>query len=252
MILGAGNVATHLSRHLFSRGHSIVTVFSRTLKHAEQLAGEVGASPTDRREEIPHKADLYLVCLPDAEVGTLSGELPDRTGIWIHTAGALPMNIFQPFHEEFGVLYPLQTLSKERQVSMHKVPMLIEGSSPEVTEVLKSLATSISGEVREVDSQTRLLFHLAAVFANNFSNHMVEIAGQLLKSEGETFSLLLPLLQETVLKLEEMDPDRAQTGPAVRGDEETIRKHLDLLEEYPEWQKLYTFISRDIARSRKD
>jgi predicted short-subunit dehydrogenase-like oxidoreductase (DUF2520 family) len=185
-------------------------------------------------------------------VETISALFSDRKGIWVHTAGALTMNVFKPFHDQFGVLYPLQTLSRERKISFREVPILIEGSSPEVTRVLGRLASSISGDVREVDSKARQVIHLAAVFANNFTNHMVEIAGEILKKEGESYHLLLPLLQETLLKLEEMEPGSAQTGPAVRGDEETMKKHLDLLREYPEWQKLYTFISRDIARSRKD
>ena len=252
MILGAGNVATHLSRHFFSRGHSIELVYSRTLEHAEQLAGEVGARSTDRREEVPPEADIFLVCLPDGEVAAHSEKLSGRKGIWVHTAGALPMNVFAPFHREFGVLYPLQTLTKERQISMQQVPMLVEGSSKTVTDTLKVLASDISDEVREVDTQTRLVIHLAAVFASNFSNHMVGIAEELLRKEGESYRLLLPLLHETIHKLEAMEPVRAQTGPAARGDEETILKHLELLREVPEWQKLYTFISRDIARFRKD
>ena len=252
VIVGAGNVATHLARHLFSRGHSIVTIYSRTLKHAEELATLVAAVPTDSLEEVPLQADVYLVALPDGEVGRISAQLNDRRGIWVHTAGALPLNIFEPFHDEFGVLYPLQTLSRDRQISLQEVPLLIEGSSPEVARVLKTLASSISGDVHEVDSRARHLIHLAAVFANNFSNHMVEIARRILEEEGENYHLLLPLLQETCRKLEEMEPASAQTGPAVRGDRETMKKHLELLGGHPEWQKLYTFISRDITRSRKD
>jgi predicted short-subunit dehydrogenase-like oxidoreductase (DUF2520 family) len=219
--------------------------------HAERLAGEVGARPTDRREEVPLKADFFLVALPDGEVAAQAELFSDRKGIWVHTAGALPMNLFTPFHKEYGVLYPLQTLTRERLISMQQVPLLVEGSSPAVTDDIKTLASSISEEVREVDSRTRLVIHLAAVFASNFSNHMAGIAEELLRKEGESYRLLLPLLHETIDKLEEMEPAMAQTGPAARGDEGTIAKHLELLREYPEWQKLYTFISRDIAKARK-
>jgi predicted short-subunit dehydrogenase-like oxidoreductase (DUF2520 family) len=251
VIFGAGNVATHLSRHFFSRGCTIEAIYSRTPDRAEELAAGVGAAATSRLEEIPSLSDIYLVCLPDSGVAAISEKLPDRRGIWVHTAGALPITIFQPVHNDCGVLYPLQSLSRERQISLEDVPVLVEGSSPEVTRVLKDLASNISEKVYEADSASRLLFHLAAVFANNFSNHMVHIAGQILSREGEDSRLLVPLLRETFFKLEEMDPYAAQTGPAARGDVATVEKHLELLGKYPEWKKLYTFISRDIGRSRK-
>jgi len=244
-------VASHLSRHLFLAGNEILAVYSRSLDHAGILAGEVDSKPTDRLDKIPDRADLFLICVPDSEVGSVAGKLSGRKGIWAHTAGAVPMDLLQPLHPEYGVIYPLQTLTRERQISMDEVPMLIEGSSPRVTRILRNMVSGISREVYEADSATRLVYHLAAVFANNFSNHMVNIASQILRKEGETFQLLLPLLKETFLKLEEMDPASAQTGPAIRSDEETLEKHTEILKAHPEWQKLYTFISRDIARSRK-
>jgi predicted short-subunit dehydrogenase-like oxidoreductase (DUF2520 family) len=227
-----------------------VTVYSRSGDHAGELASEVAAIPTNRLEEIPGEADVFLICVPDREVGEIAEKLSGRKGIFVHTAGALPMEMLQPFHREYGVIYPLQTLTKDRRISLEEVPILIEGSSLRVNRILQNLASGFSGEVHQADSATRLVFHLAAVFTNNFSNHMVHIASQLLKKE-EKFRLLVPLLRETFLKLEELDPAAAQTGPAIRGDETTMEKHIDLLKTHPEWQKLYTFISRDIARSRK-
>jgi len=237
VILGAGNVATHLSRHFFSRGCTIAAIYSRDRDHAEELAAGVGAAATSRLEEIPARADIYLVCLPDSEVAAISEKLPGQSGIWVHTAGAVPIGVFQPVHSDCGVLYPLQSLSRERLISMEEVPLLVEGSSPEVTRVLMDLASMISARVYEADSASRLLFHLAAVFANNFSNHMVHIAAQILSEEGKDIRLLIPLLRETFQKLEEMDPQVAQTGPAARGDAATMEKHLELLGKYPEWKK---------------
>lgn len=244
-------MASHLSRHFYTSGNQILTVYSRSVDHAGKLAREVAAKHTDRLEEIPGQADVFLICVPDKEVKAIAERLPGRKGIWVHTAGALPMDIFQPVHREYGVIYPLQTLTRDRQISLEEVPILIEGSSLPVTRILQKLASVISREVHQADSATRLVLHLAAVFANNFSNHMVHIASQILKKEGKDFRLLVPLLRETFQKLEELDPAAAQTGPAMRSDEGTMERHIDLLKAHPEWQKLYTFISRDIARSRE-
>jgi len=250
-MLGAGNVSTHLSRHLRSRGHAIPWVYSLHPEHADSLAGEVGGKGTGRLEDLPKEADLYILCLPDREVAAVSSRLSGHAGIWVHTAGALPLEVLLPHHPRCGVLYPLQSFTRERTVVMEEVPLLIEGSSPEVTEILRELAAGLSNVVREIPSATRLVLHMAAVFANNFTNHMIHVAQQILEREGVETDLLLPLLRETFRKAEELGPAAGQTGPAVRGDRETMQKHLDQLKDSPEWKKLYTFMSRDIARSRK-
>ena len=172
-------------------------------------------------------------------------------GIRLHTAGALSMDVFQGITDDYGVLYPLQSLSREREIRLGKTPFLIEGSSPGVLEKIGELANSISDKVEESNSQERLKVHLAAVFANNFSNHMVHVAMQILEESGLDPALLESLLEETFLKLRELHPGAAQTGPAIRGDNETMNKHIELLKDHPEWEKLYTFISREIERSRK-
>lgn len=249
VILGAGNVATHFSRHFYSRGHTVSVIFSRTLQHAQSLASEVGARATDQLEEVPDRSDFYLVCLPDGEVARMGRLLKDHHGIWVHTAGAVPLDTLREAHPECGVLYPLQSLSSRVPLSLKEVPFLIEGSSPEVTSRIRELAGEMSEEVHEMDSDHRLILHLAAVFANNFTNHMVRIAEEILQDAGADSRLIIPLLRETFRKIQETGAAAAQTGPAIRGDSETLQKHLQWLERYPEWKKLYTFISRDIGRS---
>ena len=162
------------------------------------------------------------------------------------------MDALQAAHPSCGVLYPLQSMSKERSLSMKEVPLLIEGSSTEVTAMIRELAEGMSDEVHERSSDQRLIIHTAAVFANNFTNHMIRISEQMLAEAGESSQLIIPLLRETFGKAEAMGAAAAQTGPAIRGDSESMRKHLEILERYPEWKKLYTFISQDIGRSRKD
>jgi predicted short-subunit dehydrogenase-like oxidoreductase (DUF2520 family) len=250
-MLGAGNVSTHISRHLHSKGHRISCIYSLTLESASLLADEFGGIATTDLHEVPDLADYYIVCVPDQAVLSVLSHFKDWKGTWLHTAGALPMDLFKGFQSRYGVLYPLQTLSKEQGVDLSNTPFLVEGSSAEVTETLKKLADNITTNVQELDSEKRLIIHLAAVFANNFTNHMVHI-GQLILQENELdLKLLDPILEETVRKIGLVGAGAAQTGPALRKDQETIQKHLELLKNHPEWEKLYTFISRDIGNTRE-
>jgi len=251
VILGAGNVATHLSRHLHARGHRILCIWSPGGESARQLARELDCGWTSLKPEIPGKADFYVFCIPDHAVSDLALDLAHCRGCFLHTAGALSMDVFSGRTGAYGVLYPLQTLSRKRILKSAAIPFLVEASSREILEQLKALASSISDEVREADSASRLKMHLAAVFANNFSNHMVTVARELAREWGMDPDLLKPLLEETYAKLLELGAREAQTGPAVRGDVQSMERHINLLQDHPEWQNLYTFISRDIMRSRK-
>ena len=245
-------MATHLSRHLHAQGHVIDCVWSRSLDSARTLADQVEAKASSMLSELPRQADFYLLAVPDRAVADLANECTGFRGIWLHTAGALSMQVFKGLFPEYGVLYPLQTLSKDFPLHSEKIPFLVEGSSPEVSAQVTKLATSLSERVEAADSATRLVIHLAAVFANNFSNHMVRIAQQILKEQNLSPNLLDPLLEETFLKLTRVGAREAQTGPAVRDDQMTMKKHIEWLKNHPEWEKLYTFMSREIARTREE
>ncbi len=243
-------MATHISRHLYARGHRISCIWSRTRERAELLADQVNAAGLTDLGKVPVGADFYLLAIPDRAIPQVASVFEGKEGIWMHTAGAVPMEVLGQFFKDYGVFYPLQTLSSERELSLVETPMLLEGSGSEVLHMIRSLALSVSGTVVELDSSHRLVLHMAAVFANNFSNHMVTIAGQILEEHDADLSLLEPILRETFAKIESMGPVRAQTGPAWREDHVTMQKHLELLKGHPEWKKLYTFVSRDIGRSR--
>ncbi len=249
-MIGAGNVSSHISRHFHSAGHQISCIYSRSEESAQSLSGELGVPGTSILEEVPREADFFIFCVPDGAVSELVEQFKGRKGTLLHTAGALSMEVFKG-NSDFGVLYPLQSLSRNRNIQKDYIPFLVEASSPQVLEAIKDLVYSISERVEEADSHTRLKVHLAAVFANNFSNHMMYVAQQLMEEADLDPRLLDLLLEETFHKLREMDPLSAQTGPAVRGDQETMNKHIELLKGHPEWENLYTFISRDIIGSRK-
>ena len=251
VILGAGNVSTHISRHFHLAGHQLLTLYNRSEQNGILLAKELDCPLVTSLEELPDQADFYVVCLPDRVIPEVTSVLERKQGIWLHTAGAGPLELLEGSPHGYGVLYPLQSLSRERSIAFRTIPILIEGSNPAVESQIQALADSISDRVMQVSSADRLGIHMAAVFANNFSNHMVRIAQQILEGMDLEWELMSPLLEETFQKLQEHKAQDVQTGPAVRGDHKTMEQHLELLRDHPEWQKLYTFISREIERSRK-
>jgi len=244
-------VATHLARKLHQAEHRILCVYSRGKASAARLAREIGTTGTSRGDDLPSRADFYILAVPDDAIPAVTEQFPENRGIWLHTSGAVPVEVFSGRKEEYGVLYPIQSLSRDRELPAGGIPFLVEGSSPRVTSSVKQLAHSVSERVIVLDSNARLMVHLAAVFANNFSNHMVTIARKILAGQGADPEMLVPLLKETFAKIEQMGAERAQTGPAARGDEHTILRHLELLGDDPDWKKIYTFISRDIQKLRQ-
>jgi predicted short-subunit dehydrogenase-like oxidoreductase (DUF2520 family) len=156
------------------------------------------------------------------------------------------METLEFLKDNYGVFYPLQSFTKEKAIDLSDVPFCIEASSTRVHEVLFSIARSLSSKVVVLDSEQRKVLHLAAVFANNFTNHMLFWAKTLLDAEGLDFNLLKPLTKETVEKAFFLMPELAQTGPARRGDYKTMKSHLDQIEANPELSKLYQELSKSI------
>ena len=156
-----------------------------------------------------------------------AGEKP----LFLHTAGSLPLDVFASHAEDCGILYPLQTFSKERPVDFRRIPCFLEASTPGALEKLQALAATLSDKIYFMDSDQRRYLHVAAVFACNFTNHLYALAGQILRPAGIPFEALLPLIDETAAKVHQLSPVRAQTGPACRYDGEVMQAHLRLLDE---------------------
>ncbi len=245
--VGAGNVAWHLTLGLYHSGVRVLQVCAPRWEHAEALAGKVGALPVTHCGEINPHADLYLLAVPDGEVPKVAAGLPDINGLVCHTSGITPLDVLKRF-ENHGVFYPLQTFSKNRKVDLSVVPFCVEGSSAAVLKQLQQLAARLSTSVQEIPSGQRTQLHLAAVLVNNFSNHLFDEAENYLKENGLDRSLLLPLLRETVNKLQELPAREAQTGPARRGDLKTIARHLEMLQDKPELKKIYQLFSQQILK----
>lgn len=251
VLLGAGRVATHLVPALIEAGHRIVQIYSRTIDAARNLASPLGVPYTDDMEAITTNASIYITCVADEALPSIAQRLADRVNaaapsspLFLHTAGSVPMNLWhEAGAKHYGILYPLQTFSKERAVDMREVALFVEGSDEDALHTIELLAHSISNKVYRADSSERALLHISAVFACNFTNAMYGIADQLLKQGGIPFDVLLPLIDETAAKVHTLAPHEAQTGPAVRGDNEVMQHHLARLTNQPELQQLYAQIS---------
>lgn len=250
VFIGAGNLATNLAKALYHKGFRIVQVYSRTEESARTLAGQVEAEYTTDLQEISKEAQLYIVSLKDAAFVELLPQITEgrQKALLVHTAGSIPMSIWEGCTERYGVFYPMQTFSKQREVDFRDIPIFVESHSEVDTQLLKDIASALSERVYEATSEQRKSLHLAAVFTCNFTNHMYAMAAELLKKYQLPIEVMLPLIDETARKVHELAPHDAQTGPAVRYDENVINAHLQMLADEPEMQKLYRLISENIHR----
>lgn len=254
VLIGAGRLATQLGLTLRGAGHRITAVFSRTLASATMLTERVGGKPTDSLAELPMVADVFIVAVKDSVVAQLLPQLAKgREDCPVfHTAGSLPLSVFcGTGFTHYGVLYPMQTFSKERKVDFARVPFFIEGNDELSHSLARTLATSVSGDVRELSSEARRHLHLAAVFACNFVNHCYELSADVLQECHLPFDVMLPLIEETAEKVRTMHPHDAQTGPAVRYDEQVIQAQSMLLADRPQLRAVYDLLSKSIHQSHQ-
>lgn len=249
-LIGGGNVAFHLADRL-SRARVIVdAVFSRTAAHAEETASLVNATAITDEQQIPGGSDLYLVALADQAAEDFLARFKPSGGIVAHTSGSLSLNLLQQTARPHGVIYPLQTFSRNKPVDFSKIPVCTEAGDEETLRFLDQIAVLLSPDVRHIDSVQRQQTHLAAVFACNFSNFMYVAAADILKENGLRFEILLPLIQEFFDKLNMMDPWEAQTGPAIRGDQNTIDRQLRMLNHSEGYFQLYKLVSKLITEKK--
>lgn len=221
------------------------------MDHAAALAGELSAEAVNDPARITAGADLYILAVNDDAILTVASQLPVHDRLVVHTSGSTGMEVLQHASDRIGVLYPLQTFSKSRDVDFSVVPLAVEGNSDPVVQTLEDLAGKISGHVLRMDSLQRRALHVAAVFACNFTNHLYTIAAGIMEQNQLDFDLLRPLIRETSAKVQSFMPHGVQTGPAARGDEETMRKHLEFLREQPELAALYRDLSQRIVNFDK-
>lgn len=244
VIIGTGNVAHVFGDLLVRAGHTILQVYGRRKSMAGMLAAKLKAASCDSWDKLTPDADLYLLALSDQALQELPA-LYLGSKFVVHTAGSVPAGVLEPLSPNYGVVYPLQSLHKRMPVLTH-IPLLIYGSNPQTEHKLMELARDISSDAGLATDQQRLKYHVAAVFVNNFTNHLYAVAESLCKQEGISFNRLFPLIAETVERLKTASPAAMMTGPAIRDDQVTIQKHLALLEQDPLIQNLYAYLSKSI------
>ncbi len=248
VVIGTGNVSHHLCKGILeNKNLKLLKVYGRNYKNLGlKLSNELFSKNFD---DII-KADFYFIIVSDDSILEISNKImPDQGSVVVHFSGSTDMNILSK-HINYGVIYPLQTFSKKRVIDLNDVPLLIEGSSKTALKKIKKISLLLSKNVSICNTKKRSIVHLSAVFCNNFSNYMNLIAEELLKREKIDPKILVPLISETSKKLKHLTAINAQTGPALRGDHITIKKHLDLLKN-SKYFDIYKNISQMIQKSNK-
>lgn len=247
--IGSGNLAWHLAPALDNAGFIIKEVYSRNHRHAEALTGRLYQAEVKASLDFSTSdSSVFIVAVNDDSISEIAREiiLPEES-VLAHTSGSVPLSDLQfAATPNIGVFYPLQTFSKNKKVDFKQTPIFIESNNEETKGTLISLAKTISGNVRVISSEERKALHVAAVFASNFTNHMLTLSQKIMQQNSLEFDWLKPLIIETINKSMQVGPEAAQTGPASRGDIETLEKHMTFLQSDPDLSEVYQIISQHI------
>lgn len=227
VIIGSGNVAYHLAKAFVQNGISITQIFGRNEKELQKISSELNISySTENLED----ADLYIICVSDNSIENVSKIISKKDCLVAHTSGSLPKEVLTGEYRRSS-FYPLQTFSKTKDLDYTKIPFFIETENEKDQKILTDLTSKISENVMESTHEKRKYIHLTAVFACNFVNHLFARAKEISDAQDIPFDYFLPLINETVQKISEIEPKSAQTGPAVRNDKRVLELHEQLLKD---------------------
>ncbi len=251
-ILGAGNVAWHLAPALENAGHEITEVYARDIEKAVKITERLySAEPKEDLDFSESEAEIFILAVKDSAIPEVADAviLPEES-ILVHTSGAMPLDILGYSSAAYtGIFYPLQSFTIGKKMDISDVPFLIESEDQNTLRKLKKLGNSLSQMVYVVRSKDRKAIHVAAVFASNFSNHMIRIAEEIMRRQGLDFEMLKPLIIETISKSLQIGAKNSQTGPAIREDYETLEEHHRFLNYNEQLAEIYRLISQDIIDS---
>jgi predicted short-subunit dehydrogenase-like oxidoreductase (DUF2520 family) len=255
-LIGSGNVAWHLAQAFEDAGHHICEIYSRNISNArllvKSLFDSVAVSNLDFEQS---EAQLFVLAInDDAILEVLDQLILPPNAILVHTSGSKSIELLNEWNNEntdfevkLGVFYPLMTFTKNKKLAFGEVPICIEANDEKSEAILVALGQSISKTVYLVDSDERKTLHLSAVFVNNFVNHLIAISQDILENNELEFSLLKPIIKETIAKAMASDNvHEMQTGPARRGDQKIIKSHLNMLKTMPKAEKIYRVLSESI------
>lgn len=246
VVLGAGNVGTHLCQAITgAKNLKLIQWYNKSI--VQDFFGLKNINFNSDITKIP-PADLYIMTVSDGAVELLSNQLPFENQLVVHTSGSVPMGALNNKNRR-GVFYPLQTISKNSNLSFRDVPICIEANDKQDRALLNDVAQSLGSPTYFISSEQRQTLHLAAVFVNNFANQLFRIGHELSDEKSLDFDILKPLILETAKKVMHLSPYMAQTGPAKRRDSKTIKKHLTLLENHPNFQDIYKVLTQSIQQT---
>ncbi|CAN5574743.1 DUF2520 domain-containing protein [soil metagenome] len=249
-ILGSGNMAFCLGTALMDAGYIVHEIIARNPKEGKKLSHLLHAKWKSDLHQMEGNADCYFVCLQDNAIASVITEFPVKFKMLIHTSGSISIDVFKNYEGDFGVFYPVQTIKKDITPDWKNTPVCIEANDRQSLKTLQLIAASISKKIYPLNSEQRLNLHLAAVFANNFSNACFSMSEEITKASGLPFDLLRPLILSTALNVQQTSPVKVQTGPAKRNDLKVLKKHQALLDESPELLKIYRLLSRYISEEQ--
>lgn len=249
VIIGSGNVASVLGRLCKQRGHEILQVVSRNAAHAKLLGDELNCAFADYNEKLNDSAGLYLLAVADTALQELNKSISLGNRLILHTAGSVSKNVLKDISQNYGVLYPLQSLRKEMGYQ-NEIPFLIDGNTADTVTLVEDFARTLSTNVTKTTDDERLKLHVAAVVVSNFTNHLYAIAEDFCNKENVDFKLLSPLIKETAERIQQFSPGTVQTGPAIRNDILTIDKHLRILSNHPQLKDMYIKLTDSIVNTR--
>jgi predicted short-subunit dehydrogenase-like oxidoreductase (DUF2520 family) len=248
--IGAGNLAWHLAPALDNAGYSVKEVYSRNRRNADALVERLYDAETKADLDFSSsKSSVFIIAISDDVIGDIAQEIAlPEDAILVHTSGSQPLSVLgYAATPNLGVFYPLQTFTKDKKVEFNSIPIFVESETAIVEKRLMAMAKEIAKNVFKINSEERKALHVAAVFAANFTNHMLYLAQEIMRENALSYEWLKPLISEMITKSLSIGPENAQTGPARRGDLATLDKHMDFLKGDETVSELYKIISQDIV-----
>ena len=245
-MIGSGNMATFLALRLKEAGHPILQIISPHIQHAQSLADQVQAAATTDISQIRSDAEAVILAVPDDTLRQLADSLKLPHQTVIHTAGSVPASVLSGVSQQHACIWSIYSIQKEKIPTHRNIPMVVSSQDAKTLELAQNLAKDISDVVYMLDDTQKSWAHLGAVIVNNFSNHLMVVCEQLMQDHHIPFEIFRPIIQDTVEKLSQRSPKTLQSGPAIRGDEQTIKAQMDMLAAYPMFARLYEMLSRSI------
>lgn len=250
-IIGTGNTAWFMATMLSKAGHQCNGVYGRDIYKTNSLAEIINSVGYKLSDQAINDADVCIIAVSDHAIQEVVNGLNTGKSVVLHTAGSVRMNTLSKFDAGHGVIWPVYSIVKHAKIDTRSIPTVWEASNAKVAEYIKTIASSYTDILFEAGNEKRKWLHLTAVLSNNFTNHLFAIADKLCAEHNLPFNLLLPIIEQSILRLQTTSAYTQQTGPAKRNDTEVIQRQLQMLENHPEWQALYRQLTASIHEMYK-